>query len=293
MRWTMRGTQRSRRQRTAESAAARAPSLAAVLLLDRVARARVVEALRPRTTACFADTAADLQALVLGGRVNLVILECRDRNGCETLPVVQAIRHGYPSVPIVAYTYPGRTSSSDILAMAHAGVHELIMQGFDDVGIALRTVTESAARRCAASRVMDALGRDLPATVLPFVHFCLERGWSTPTVTEAAAYLGVHRKTLVYRFRSTGLPSPSAMIGWCRLFTAAHMLEDPSRSVSTIALSLDFSSSAALRGMLRRYTGLRPQELRARGGLDAVLSCFRERLRATRELIPAEAGATR
>jgi AraC-like DNA-binding protein len=169
-------------------------------------------------------------------------------------------------------------SSSDILAMAHAGVHELIIQGFDDVGVALRTVAESAARQCAATRVLEALRRELPPVTVPFVQFCLERAWLTPTVTEAARYLGVHRKTLLYRLRRTMLPPPHAIIGWCRLFVAAHMLEDPQRSVAQIALALDFSSSAALRGMLRRYTGLRPQQIRECGGLDVVLSSFRRLL---------------
>ena len=248
---------------------------AAVLLLDRVARARVTEVLRPSTSIVFAEDAGALLTRIAAGPISLVILECRDRDGSQTLPAVQSIRKNHPSVPVVAYTCPGRTSSSDILAMAHAGVHELIMQGFDDVGVALRTVIESAARRCAATRVMDALRLDLPAASVPFVQFCLERVWLTPTVTDAARYLGVHRKTLIYRLRRTMLPPPSTMIGWCRLFVAGHMLEDPGRSVAQIALALDFSSSAALRGMLRRYTGLRPREVRECGGLEAVVSAFR------------------
>lgn len=277
----MLGTQR--RPTRCDVAASTAP--AAALLLDRVARARVIEVLRPTTNVVFAENAAELLARIASGPISLVILECRDREGRQTLPAVQAIRKGYPSIPVVAYTCPGRTSSSDILAMAHAGVHELIMQGFDDMGVALRAVMESAARRCAATRVLDALRVDLPVAAVPFVQFCLERAWLTPTVTDAARYLGVHRKTLIYRLRRTRLPPPSTMIGWCRLFVAGHMLEDPRRSVAQIALALDFSSSAALRGMLRRYTGLRPSEVRELGGLDAVVSAFRA-------LLPVPGGRT-
>jgi AraC-like DNA-binding protein len=245
-----------------------------VLLLDRVARARVVEALRPYTAVVFAASAADLMARVTSGPVSFVILECRDSDGCPTVPVVQTIRRGYPSIPIVAYAPTGRTSSSDILAMAHAGIHELIMEGFDDVSVALRTVAERATRQCAAARVLDALQPDLPRPAVPFIQFCLERSWRAPSVAEAARYLGIHPKTLIYRLRRTNLPPPSVMIGWCRLFVAAHLLEDPHRSVAQVALALDFGSSAALRGMFRRYTGLRPQEIREHGGLATVLSAF-------------------
>ncbi len=278
----MPGTQRSQARRASPASAESTTSARAVaLLLDRVTRARVIEALRPHTTVVFVETSADLLACVRGVPISLVILEFRDRGGSQTLPAVQSIRRGFPSIPIVAYTTPGRTPSSDILAMAHAGVHELIMQGFDDVGIALRTVVESAARRCAATRVISALESDLPEGTIPFVQFCLERAWRPPTVTEAAAYLGVHRKTLVYRFRRTRLPPPSAMISWCRLFVAGHLLEDPRRSVAHVALALDFSSSAALRGMLRRYTGLRSQEIREHGGLESILAAFRSVLLAS------------
>ena len=46
--------------------------------------------------------------------------------------------------------------------------------------------------------------------------------------------------TLVDRLATAGLPTPSAMIAWCRLTLAAQMLEDPARSVEQIALLLDF-----------------------------------------------------
>lgn len=252
---------------------------AAVLLLDRLARARVAQALRARFPIIFFERVGDLLARVGSGPVSLVLVECRDHDGRATLPAVQAIRYGYPSLPVMVYASPGRTPSSEILAMAGAGVHDLLMQGFDDVGIALRAAVDSASRRCTAARVMRALAGELPPDTVPFVQFCLERAWLKPTVTEAAMYLGVHRKTLVYRLSRSVLPPPSAIVGWCRLFVAAQMLEDPSRSVNHVALALDFSSSAALRGMLRRYTGLRPHDVRDRGGLDFLLGLFRASLR--------------
>ena len=275
----MTGGRPSRVRAAGAPAPSRSQPGAVALLLDRVARARVVDALRPHSGVVFVDTADAVIARVSSAPASLVILECRDREGRSTVATVQALREGYPSVPIIAYTAPGRTSSSEILAMARAGVHELVMQGFDDVGAALRTVTDSAMRRCATARVLAALDADLPPGAVPFIQYCLEHASRSPTVTGAALHLGVHRKTLVYRLKRTTLPPPSAMIGWCRLFVAAHMLEDPSRSVAQVALALDFSSSAALRGMLRRYTGRRPQEVREQGGLSALLDCFRAVLR--------------
>lgn len=255
-----------------------APVLA--LLLDRVARARVTDVVRGRTSVVFCCRTEELRERLKAGSVSVVLTECRDQAGQPTLPAVEAIRAGYPSLPVIAYVLPGRTPSSEVLAMAQAGVHELVIQGFDDVGITLRAVLESASRHCAGTRVLQALHLRVPAEVLPFVRYCLGRAAFEPSVTDAARYLGVHRKTLVYRLRQAALPPPSAMVGWCRLFLAAHLLEDPDRSVSQVALDLDFPSSAALRGMLRRYTGLRPQDVRSHGGLDEMLRLFLQGLDA-------------
>lgn len=277
MRWAMGGTQRN----GFETATTRSSVPAAALLLDRVTRARVREALRPYCPVVFPDTVGELMTHLRSGPISLVILECRDRDGRSTVGAVEAIRTGYPSIPLVAYMCLSQAASSEILAMAHAGIHELIIQGFDDVGVALRAAAESAVRRCASTRVLNALEGDLPTNVVPFVQFCLERSQVSPTVDEAARYLGVHRKTLVYRLARAKLPPPRAMISWCRLFLAATLLEDPHRSVAEVALALDFASTAALRGMLRRYTGLRPAQLRERGGLDALVIAFRDAPRET------------
>jgi AraC-like DNA-binding protein len=250
---------------------------AVALLLDRRARARALEALRSLYTTVFVDDADQLIARVSSGPLSLVILESRDRDGRSTLPAIHKIRSGFPSVPVIAYACPGHTRSSEVMAMAHAGAHELIIQGFDDAGISLRAAAESATRQCAGTRVMAALVLELPREVRPFVAFCLERACPRPTVAAAAAYLGVDRRTVTRRLRRHLGITPGVAISWCRLFVAGHLLEDPHRPVSQVALALDFGSSAALRGMLRRYTGLRPNQVREQGGLMAVIAAYRGR----------------
>ena len=275
-------TRRGRGSARASRPSARVPSAGApvlALLLDRVARARVCEAVRGRAPVRFCTEASELITQLGEQRPCAVMVEGRDQCGRPMLNAVAQIRAGHPSLPVIAYVVPGATASADILALAQAGVHELVMQGFDDVGVALRTALERAVAHCAAARVLTALHPHVPVGVTPFLRYCLERAAYEPSVTEAARYLGVHRKTLVYRLQQAALPTPRAMIGWCRLFLAAHLLEDPRRSVAEVALELGFASSAALRGMLRRYTGLRPRDLRADGGLDALLARFVARLR--------------
>jgi AraC-like DNA-binding protein len=101
------------------------------------------------------------------------------------------------------------------------------------------------------------------------------------SVEDAATAMGIHRKTLVDRLRSAGLPSPRTIIGWSRLLTAARLLDDPGRTVEQVALRLDFPSGTALRNMFKRYTGLRTSEVRENGGVRCVLHAFKRVLAAT------------
>jgi AraC-like DNA-binding protein len=114
----------------------------------------------------------------------------------------------------------------------------------------------------------------LPATVRPIVEHCVLRARTPLTVAGVARALGVHRKTLVNKLRRAGFPGPRAIIGWSRLLLAAHALEDPGRPVERIALDLEFASATAMCNMLRRYTGLRPREVRENGGVACVLHLF-------------------
>ena len=88
--------------------------------------------------------------------------------------------------------------------------------------------------------------------------------------------LNVHRKTLVARLSGANLPTPSALISWCRILVAARLLEDPGRSVEQVALLLEFPSGTSMRNMMKRYTGLRPGEIRENGGVRCVLHAFKQ-----------------
>jgi AraC-like DNA-binding protein len=261
------------------------------LILDREAQARVRAALAcaghggaPGGVAVeFHATGASLLAAVRERRLAAVVLEPRDGAGLATDATVRAIRRGYPSLPVIAYVLPGRACSADILALARAGVHELVLRGVDDVGIALRAAVSSAVRQSVAERVLREAAPLVGTAALEILRYCLEHAAEAPTIHGVARALGVHRKTLVNRMRAASLPPPRALLGWCRLLVAAELLDDPARPVEQVALELDFPSGTAFRNMLRRYTALGPREVRENGGLECVLHAFKRALVAGRD----------
>lgn len=254
--------------------------IVAALVRDPISRARLTDALRSEAPIRFCARLTEVLAMVEAGLANLVVVDHRDYDGSPTLPSVRRLRDEYPSVPIVMYLPMSAVISGALMEYAKAGVSQLVFQGVDDLKASLRSALDAAFDQASAV----ALGADLepliPSTIVPFLRYCLEHARRNITVEEVAVAMGVHRKTLVDRLKAARLPSPRAMIGWCRLLVAARMLDDPGRTVEQVALKLDFPSGPALRNMFKRYTGLRTTEVRQNGGMRCLVHAFKRELAA-------------
>jgi AraC-like DNA-binding protein len=254
------------------------------LIAGRLERLRIATAVREHAVPHFVTTAGELLARLRAERdlPIALIVEPRDADGRSTAPAVREIVAAYPALPIVGYCRAGYEHSRDILELGVAGAHELLFHDIDDSGVALRAVLQSASQACAAAQVLRAIAGDVPQALLPLFEFCLAYPERASSVQAVAHVLGVHRKTLVNYCAQASLPPPGALIAWCRLLLVGHFLEMPGRTVERIALRLEFASATALRNMLRRYTGLRPQQVREHGGLQCVVEAFRRNLAARR-----------
>ncbi len=257
------------------------------LVWDPSSRARLQDALRGQATARFCARQQELITLLENDLAGVVVLDMRDQEGNSTIGAVRHIREFFPSVPVVLYCSLSPDTSRDVLEFARAGVNELVLKGVDDIRISLRTALTVAADHCSALSLLKELEPVVPATIVPMIRYCLENSRRALTVEQVAEALGVHRKTLVDRVSTAGLPTPSAIISWCRLLIAARLLEDPGRSVEQVALLLDFPSGTSMRNMMKRYTGLRPGEVRENGGVRCVMHSFK------REIVGADVGGRR
>lgn len=237
-------------------------------------RARVANAAREPHQIVWCTHREDLLPLLRGSWVDALVVEPWDAARQDVAPTVMLVRREFPSLPIVAWCPLSAEAMHEVLLLTKAGVDDVLVREYDDVGELLRGVLASARGRRTASEVLPIVAPLVPADVLPIVASALEQAGRATSVEEIARTLGVHRKTLVNRMSVAGLPPPSAVIAWCRLLLAARLLEDPGRSVEHVAVALEFGSGTALRNMLRRYTRLRPADVRACGGLRCVLELF-------------------
>jgi AraC-like DNA-binding protein len=256
------------------------------LLRDRDAVARVTDALRPGVPGAppaagagirSVARVADLRDALAARPYALVVVEARDADGVSTEETVRALRARHPSLAVLGYATARPGLSGDVLALARAGVHELVVAGIDDVATVLRAALARTARRSSAERLLAELAGFVPADALPLLRYGLEHAAAAPTVEELARALGVSRQALATRMRAAGLPAPRALAVWCRLLLAAELLAGAGRSVDEVSLTLDFPSSNAFRNVLRRHAGVGPSDVR-RAGSGVVLAAFQAAL---------------
>ena len=155
----------------------------------------------------------------------------------------------------------------------------MVIRGAGDDGHGLRAAIEAGQRTNAGMRTLALLAPLVPPALAGFVEFCVYFPHEAKGGAQVARALGVHRKTLVNQCARTGMPTPSVLVSWCRVLHAAVLLSTSTRPVDQIARLLDFQSGTALRNMFRRYTGMRPSEVRGREQLGAVLAVFRAAIR--------------
>lgn len=189
----------------------------------------------------------------------------------EAIALTRALRARHATVPVLVYHDAQYTNPRDLLAFFQAGAAEIIQRGGDDFRRAFATVLAAAGHRVTARRVLDQLQPVLPPQARPLLEYLMERADTPLSIEQAAAAVGVARRTLEKRLARLGYPAPETLIGWCRLLLAAHLLEDQARTFDDVASELSFPSGMALRSMLKRYTGVSGREAREGHGPVALV----------------------
>lgn len=250
-------------------------------------RARIIDALRNRADLRFVDTVAELRLVLRRtvSDVDTVIVSAHDTTGASAETAVREIAAERPRTAIVAYCEAGVQHSADLRGLALAGVHQFVFAGIDDAGIAFQAVLSSARRNCAADAVMRELSAVIPASLHRFVEAALAHPGDVTSIRELADVLGVHRKTLFNHCEHEGFVAPAELLAWCRLALVAYYLESTGCTIESIALDMGYPSDTALRNAMKRYTGMRAGEVRARGGVGCVVAALAERTRPSRRVV--------
>lgn len=250
--------------------------LVAVLIPDQVVLGAVHTALRQTFHVGNCDTPHGILALLRRVQVSAVIVDLVDGHGLSSAPFISTIREQHPALPIIGVLLPKTVDWRNLVPAVRAGISEILVIGIDDVVSVVRSICADEGTDAVVATVLGVLAPHVPAAACPILEYCLRGATTALSTKQLAAALGVPRSTLNRRFNRAGLLSPGSLLMWTRLFLAAQLLERGEHTVEDIARSLRFDSVVSFRRVVRRLAGLRPAEIRANGGIRAILPQFLE-----------------
>jgi AraC-like DNA-binding protein len=191
--------------------------------------------------------------------------------------MTRTLRADHPRVPVLIYAPLTAAASRTIVALARAGITNVIIAGHDDLNHAVRPILDASASACTAEAAYERLSALASPGVAAILSYALRYGTAAPTVAAAARALRVHRKTLAAWCLASGAPSPRVLITWCRLVIAVERLAEARWPTERVARAFGFGSGSALTGLIRRHIGLTRAELRE-GGSGIVAEMLAQRL---------------
>lgn len=110
---------------------------------------------------------------------------------------------------------------------------------------------------------------------------------------DMAAALGVNRRTVPRWCERADLPPPQRLLAWLRVLLAAELLDDPARSLESIARSCGYAGAPSFKTALRNLMQTTPRALREKGAFQTASATFARELFAMREQARAKGKPAR
>lgn len=217
-------------------------------------------------------------AAVKQGKVDIAVVSAIGRDGL-LLDTLHALRPEHPSLPIVAVIPLRSNAALEILRGAQAGLTDVALLGYDDIGKVLERVVGKGRLGQHADFVWQQLAAFVPDSVKPIVLHCLGNCCDQLSVSQVADHLGIDRKTMNNRLSAVGWPSAKSVIDWSRLLVAGRLFSLEQLTTDEVARTVGLVSSSAFRSVAQRLTGMSPSKL-VKLGWPKLLECFHAALAA-------------
>ena len=184
----------------------------------------------------------------------------------------------FPSLPVFAATEAGRGQRDDLRTMGKWGIVEVISIGHDDTPAALLHRFRKATGRPLKVLLEGVLPADTSSRARAIIDAAAETVTVAGHALDLAQGLGLSRRTLLRWTEAAEIPPPRTLLAWMRILLAAELLDDPGRSVLSVAQACGYSSDSGLRRVMQRFVGASPTQLRDRGAFARASKKFLEQL---------------
>ncbi len=189
----------------------------------------------------------------------------------------------YPSTAVLAAFEVRPERFDDLRTLGRWGVVQVISLEHDDTPF-------SIARRLRAARgrpLRALLEEVLPPETTGRARAILDAATDVVTLGEQgrdlAGSLHLSRRTLLRWCQRSALPPPRRLLAWMRILLACELLDDPGRTVLSVAHTCGYSSDSGLRRITQKFLRASPTELRDQGAFRVAAAAFIDVLNAERK----------
>jgi AraC-like DNA-binding protein len=241
---------------------------------------------RCRTVASWADLRT--QATDAPPSTLLVLDPYRQnaRGVWKLTPELRGFLWEFPSITVVAAIEVRSGCSHDLRTLGEWGVADVISIYEDDT-------SEGMLRRLWLAQgrpLQNLLAKSLPPTVSGRSRTLLMTAAEVVSMggkgRDLARALHLSQRTVLRWAERAGLPPPRRILAWMRILMAASLLDDPGRTVFSVACACGYASDSSLRRAMQDFLGTIPTRLRRNGAFEHATGAFLRELAEYKELGP-------
>ncbi|MEW5931515.1 MAG: helix-turn-helix domain-containing protein [Gemmatimonadota bacterium] len=198
--------------------------------------------------------------------------------GAGPAPQLQALLRDFPSITVFIAVPLDAEVRSDLHLLARWGVSQVVTLGYDNTPAALEARFEAELAGPLKAVLEDALPPAISGRARYTILLAAEIAAVGGQAEGLAERLGIGRRALGNLCKALGIPPARELFAWMRILLAASLLDDPGRSIESIAPACGYSADSGLRRVMQNYLGASPRQLRREGALRVAVGKWLEEL---------------
>lgn len=190
----------------------------------------------------------------------------------------------FPSLAVLAALEVTPARFDDLRTLGKWGVVQVISLDHDDTAYAISQRLRAARGRPLRALIEQVLPPETSGRARAIIEAATDVVTAGQHGRDLAKSLHLSRRTLLRWCQRAGLPAPRRLLAWMRVLLACELLDDPGRTVLSVAHTCGYSSDSGLRRITQKFLGSSPSDLRERGAFRIASRAFIEQLEETRKV---------
>lgn len=190
----------------------------------------------------------------------------------------------FPSLAVLAALEVTPERFDDLRTLGKWGVVQVISLDHDDTAYAIAQRLRAARGRPLRALIEHVLPPETSGRARAIIEAATDVVTAGQHGRDLAKSLHLSRRTLLRWCQRAGLPAPRRLLAWMRVLLACELLDDPGRTVLSVAHTCGYSSDSGLRRITQKFLGASPTDLREQGAFRLASAAFVKQLEETRKV---------